>query len=520
VAVDDFAALPDHVPHRAMITVCAIGATILQSLDQTIANVALPYMQGSFSASYDEITWVLTSYITAAAIMTAPVAWLATRFGRKRLFLVCIVGFTLASMLCGAAQSLQQIVMFRLLQGMFSAALVPLSQTILLDIYPAERRGFAMAIWGTGVMIGPIMGPTLGGYLTEALNWRYVFYINLPFGLFAAVGLLAWLPNARGQRRMRFDWVGFAVLSLGIGALQMVLDRGQEKDWFNSTEIIIEAVLAGLGIYLFIVHVVCAKRPLIRPILFRDRNFVAGLVMMFSTGTILVSSLALMTPWLQVLSNYPVATAGLVMAPRGIGNLASIVLGGRLAGRVDPRYLVGIGLVMTCSSFWLMTGWTPDVSQHELITGIVIQGLGLGLVFTPLQLVAFTTLAPSLRTEGASLFALARNIGAAIGVSVTSSLLAHNAQGLHEVIGGSVSPFNRALQALGPIAHGLLDPASRRGAAVLDQAINQQAQIIAYMDDYVLMICTTLPALLLLLLMRRPPRVAVRAKVREGAVME
>jgi DHA2 family multidrug resistance protein len=520
VAADDLAAVPEHVPHRAMITVCVIGATILQSLDQTIANVALPYMQGSFSASYDEITWVLTSYITAAAIMTAPVAWFATRFGRKRFFLVCIVGFTLASMLCGAAQSLQQIVLFRLLQGLFSAGLVPLSQTILLDIYPPERRGFSMAIWGTGVMIGPIMGPTLGGYLTETLDWRYVFYINLPFGLLATAGLLAFLPNPRGQHRLRFDWLGFAVLSLGIGALQLMLDRGQDKDWFSAREIIAEAVLAGLGIYLFIVHVVCAKRPLIRPILFKDRNFVAGLAMMFSTGTILVSSLALMTPWLQILSNYPVATAGLVMAPRGIGNLATIVLGGRLAGRIDPRYLVGIGLLMTCVSFWLMTGWTPDVSQRELITAIIIQGAGLGLVFTPLQLVAFTTLAPSLRTEGASLFALARNIGAAIGVSITTSLLAHNAQGLHEVIGASVTPFNRALQALGPMARGLLDPASRHGAAVLDQAINQQAQIIAYVDDYVLMIVTTLPALLLLLLMRRPPRSIVRVKASDAVALD
>ena len=510
----------DHVPHRAMITVCAIGATILQSLDQTIANVALPYMQGSFSASYDEITWVLTSYITAAAIMTAPVAWLATRFGRKRLFISCIIGFTLASMLCGAAQSLAQIVLFRLVQGMFSAALVPLSQTILLDIYPPHRRGFSMAIWGTGVMIGPIMGPTLGGYLTETLDWRYVFYINLPFGLIAATGLLICLPTTRGQDRLRFDWVGFAALTMGIGGLQLMLDRGQDQDWFSAREIVIEAVLAGLGFYLFIVHMVCARRPLIRPVLFKDRNFAAGLAMMFCTGTILVSSLALMTPWLQVLSNYPVATAGLVMAPRGIGNLATIVLGGRIAGRVDPRLLVGIGLLMTCVSFWLMTGWTPDVSRAALITAIVIQGAGLGLVFTPLQLVAFTTLAPSLRTEGASLFALGRNIGAAIGVSVTSTLLARHTQGLHEVIGGAVTPFNRALQALGPGAHAVVDPLARRGAAVLDQVINQQAQIIAYVDDYVLMICTTLPALLLLLLMRRPRLAAARVPASDSIAMD
>src|SRR6201986_4737592 len=241
----------DAVPHRAMITACAIGATVLQSLDQTIANVALPYMQGSFSASYDEITWVLTTYITAAAIMTAPVGWLAARFGRKRLFVVCIISFTITSMLCGAAQTLEQIVAFRLMQGVSSAALVPLSQAILFDIYPPERRGFAMAVWGMGVMIGPIMGPTLGGYLTDFYNWRYVFYINLPLGLLAAVGLLAFLPNVRDQGASRFDWLGFVVLSTGIGALQLMLDRGQDLDWFSAHEIVIEAILAGLGFYLF-----------------------------------------------------------------------------------------------------------------------------------------------------------------------------------------------------------------------------------------------------------------------------
>ena len=497
----------DRVPHRAMITVCAIGATLLQSLDQTIANVALPYMQGNFSASSDEITWVITSYITAAAMMTGPVGWLAARFGRKLLYVTCIVGFTIASMLCGAAQSLEQMVLFRLLQGMFSAALVPLSQSTLLDIYPHEQRGFAMAIWGVGVMIGPIMGPTLGGYLTEMYNWRWVFYINLPFGVLAALGLLAFLPSALPQSSLRFDWIGFAALAGGIGALQLMLDRGQTLDWFSSREIVIEAVVAGLGIYLFIVHMLFSPRPLIRPLLFKDRNFAAGLVVMFAVGTILVSSLTVMTPWLEVLSSYPVATAGLVMAPRGLGNLCSIMIAGRLATRIDPRYLVATGMLLMCTSFWRMTGWTPDVSQREIITAIIIQGAGLGLVFTPLQLLAFTTLSPELRTEGASLFSLSRNIGAAVGVSITSSLLSRNAQALHEMIGASVTPFNRALQALAPSTH-LMDPSTHPGAALLDQAVNRQAQIIAYSDNYVLMIFATLPALLLLLLMRNPRRVA------------
>ncbi len=495
------------VKHRAMITACAIGATVLQSLDQTIANVAMPYMQGNFSASYDEITWFLTSYITAAAIMTAPVGWLAVRFGRKPLYLGAIIGFTVSSMLCGAAQTLGQIVTFRLLQGMFSAALVPLSQATLLDIYPHERRGFAMAIWGMGVMLGPIMGPTLGGWLTETYNWRWVFYINLPFGLAATAGLMIFLPAGRGAGRLRFDWIGFAVLTMGIGALQLMLDRGQDQDWFGSSEIVIEAVLAGLGIYLFLVHMMYARQPLIRPVVFKDVNFSSGLAMMFAVGTLLVSSLALMTPWLQTLSNYPVETAGLIMAPRGLGNLATITLSGKLSGKVDARLLVGSGLLLICFSFWLMTGWTPDVSEREIITAIVIQGGGMGLVFTPLQVLAFATLPPSMRTEGASLFSLLRNLGAAIGVSVTSSLLAHNSQAMHEMIGATITPFNRALQLIGPMggyAHRWLDPGTRGGAVVLDQMVNRQAQIVAYVDDYVLLIMTTLPSLLLLLLMRMP----------------
>jgi DHA2 family multidrug resistance protein len=494
---------PERTQHRAMTTACIICATLLQSLDQTIANVALPYMQGSFSASSDEITWVLTSYITAAAIMTAPVGWLSARFGRKRLFVTCIVSFTITSMLCGAAQSLSQIVAFRLLQGMCSAALVPLSQAILFDIYPVERRGFAMAVWGMGVMIGPILGPTLGGYLTETYNWRYVFYINLPFGLLATLGLLMFMHETNVESELRFDWLGFFLLSTGIGALQMLLDRGNNQDWFTSTEILTEAVLAGLGMYLFLVHMAWAPRPLIRPLLFRDINFSAGLVLMFSVGTLLVSSIALMAPWLQTLGNYPVATAGLLMAPRGIGNLVTIVLCGRMATRLDPRWLAAAGLLVQCWSFWVMTGWTPEVSAYELVVTVALQGAGLGLVFTPLQVLAFSTLAPSLRTEGAALFSLARNIGAAIGVSVTTSVLAHNAQALHEVIGASVTPFNRALQTLGP-GHEWLDPASHHGTMLLDQMVNHQAQIIAYINDYVLMIFTTMPALLLLMLMRRP----------------
>ena len=501
----------DQVPYRLIITLCTVGATLMQALDQTIANVALPYMQGSLSASFDEITWVLTSYITAAAIMTAPVGWLAGRFGRKYLFITCLSGFTATSMLCGAAQTLNQMVLFRLFQGMFGAALVPLSQATMLDIYPVEQRGNAMAIWGVGVMIGPILGPTLGGYLTEMYNWRYVFYINLPFGILATLGLIFFMPRSPPNTSMRFDWVGFAVLSLGIGGIQMMLDRGQDQDWFTSREIVVEAVLGGLGVYLFVVHMLTARRPFIPPSLFKDRNFATGVVMMFAAGTILVSSSSLMAPWLQNLANYPVETAGLIMAPRGIGTMIAMVLAGRVATRVDPRMAMGFGILCVVWSVWEMTGWTPDVSELRLAITITVQGFGLGFLFIPLQMLAFATLPVMLRTDGAGLFSLFRNIGAAIGVSVTSSMLARNTQELHAEIGSSVNPFNRALQSGGSV-HQQLDPMTRHGATMLDHLINQQAQIIAYIDDYKMMIFTTLPALLLLFLMRRPHQAPQRAE--------
>ena len=496
---------PPHepAPHRLILTLCTVGATLMQALDQTIANVALPYMQGSLSATDDEITWVLTSYITAAAIMTAPVGWLASRFGRKYLFIACLVGFTVSSMMCGAAQSLAQMVVFRLLQGVFGAALVPLSQSTMLDIYPPEQRGMAMAIWGVGVMVGPILGPTLGGYLTEMYNWRYVFYINLPFGILATLGLLICMPRSFGNAKLRFDWIGFGVLSLGIGGLQLMLDRGQDQDWFTSREVIAEAVLGGLGVYLFIVHMITAEKPFIPPVLFRDRNFAAGLMLMFATGTILVSSSSLMAPWLQNLANYPVETAGLIMAPRGIGTMAAMLTGGRLANRMDPRILMAGGILALSWSSWEMTGWTPGIAQWRIIAVIMVQGAGIGFVFLPLQVMAFATLPPQYRTDGTSLFALFRNIGAAVGVSVTSALLSHNTQVLHEQIGASVTPFNRALQDGGQIARAW-NPMQAHGAAALDGLVNQQAQIIAYIDDYRMMIFTTLPSLLLLLVMRRP----------------
>ncbi|MDE2318313.1 MAG: DHA2 family efflux MFS transporter permease subunit [Rhodospirillales bacterium] len=499
------AATPE-VANRGVITICLMIATLMQALDSTIANVALPYMQGSLSASYDQITWVLTSYVVTAAIMTAPVGWLAARFGTKQLFITCLVGFTLTSMLCGIAQSLTEMVLYRLLQGAFGAALVPLSQSTMLNIYPAEQRGAAMSIWGMGVMVGPILGPTLGGYLTEDFNWRYVFFVNLPFGIAAVAGLALLMPGGK-QRQAQggFDWTGFAVLSLGLGALQLALDRGEQLDWLSSTTIIAAFVLAGLGFYLFIVHMFTARRTFIPREIFKDRNFIAGLIIMFLVGMVLLASSALLAPYLENLDNYPVATAGLVMAPRGLGTMFAMMVSGKLTNRIDPRLLMLFGYLLLGLSLFMQEGWTPDTGETYMVTTIIVQGAGLGFVFVPLQVAAFYTLEPALRTQGAALLSLLRNVGSAIGISITSALLARMTIYEHANLMVHITPFSRVLQAGGAVSR-IWNPATKSGAAQLDSLVTTQAQIIAYMDDYKFMFLATMPAALCLLLMRGAPR--------------
>ena len=495
------------VPYRGLITASAMLAMFMQTLDSTIANVALPYMQGSMSASADEITWVLTSYVIAAAIMTAPVGWMAVRFGRKRLFIISIAGFTVASMMCGAAQSLQQLVGFRLLQGMFGAALAPLSQATMLDIYPFSRRAQAMAIFSMGVTMGPMVGPTLGGYLTDMYSWRWVFYVNLPFGILSAVGLALFMPNAPTRPNLKFSWYGFAMLALGAGALQMLLDRGQELDWFSSREIIVEAVLAGLGFYLFIVHMFMADKPFLSPGLFRDRNFAAGMVMVFFVSTVMLATSALLAPYLQNLAGYPVYTAGWAMAPRGLGTIASMYLASRLGMRVDQRKIMAVGLVILGWALWVMSTWTPDITEQEMWVVMIVQGFSVGLVFNPMTVMAYTTLSTQLRGEGTAMQSLARNIGSAIGISVTSFTLTRSTQAMHADIAAGITPFDRVLQGGDAVSH-LLNPATRHGAALLNQMITQQAQIIAYNNDFRLITLTVLPPMALLLLMRRHARPA------------
>jgi MFS transporter, DHA2 family, multidrug resistance protein len=488
--------------NRAAITVCVILATLMQALDTTIANVALPYMQGSVSASQDQIAWVLTSYIVAAAIMTPPTGYLAGRFGLKRLFLFSVAGFTVASMLCGMAQSLVEIVLFRILQGMFGAALVPLSQTVLLNINPKERQGSAMALWGVAVMAGPVLGPVLGGWLTEAYSWRYVFYINLPIGVLAFLGMSTFLSETARNATAKLDWFGFGTLSLAIGALQVLLDRGEELDWFSSREIAIEAVIGASALYLFLVHTFTAREPFVRPSLFRDRNFGAGTLFIAIVGLTYYASLALQPPFLQNLMNYPIVSAGMVMGPRGVGTMAAMLVVGRLTGRLDTRLLLGTGLGLTAWSFHAMTGWTPDISQTTIVVVGVIQGIGLGFIFVPLSVVTLSTLSSTARAEGAGLYSLSRNIGSSVGISVVNSLLTRSTQVNHAEIAQHVTAVNRMFE--DPMIARLWNPLTAAGRAALDAVVTQQAQIIAYINDYKLLMIATLAVLPLLMVFKKP----------------
>ena len=484
---------------RAMLTVCVMMATIMQALDTTIANVALPYMQGSLSTTQDQVNWVLTSYIVAAAIMTSPLGWMAARFGRKKLFIVCTAGFTVASMLCGIAQGIEQMVAFRLLQGVFGAALVPISQAVMLDAYPPARRGSAMAIWGMGVMLGPIMGPTLGGWLTDNYTWRWVFFVNLPFGVLTVAGLSVFMRESPIRRDIPFSWSGFLPLSLGIGALQMMLDRGQEQNWFQSTEICVEAILAVVGFYFFLVDAFTAKRPFIDLRIFRDWNFSIALIFMFIIGVILLATMALVTPFIQNLLGYPVLASGYLLGTRGIGTFFAMMIVGRLLTKYDPRLLILLGLILATGSLWVMVGWNADVSGRAIAIDSVVQGVGLGLVFVPLNTIAFATLPGALRTEGAALWTLIRNIGSSVGISVVIAELTNMVTTYHSQLAEHVTPFNDAMRMPDAL---ILAGRNLPSLSALEDIVTQQAAEMAYSNDFLLMTFVSLCAFPLLALIR------------------
>ena len=491
--------------NRRAITVSIMLATIMQGVDNTIANVALPHIQGSLSAAQDQIAWVLTSYIVAAAIMMPLTGWLAGRFGIKYVFLISVTGFTVASALCGSATSLFQLVFYRLLQGIFGAGLVPLSQSVLMQINPPERHGQAIAVWGIGVMLGPILGPMLGGWLTQDYNWRWIFYINVPVGIIASIGILVFIREVRPPHREAFDFFGFATLSVAIGSLQIMLDRGELKDWFGSTEIWAEAAIAGVAGYMFVVHTATAgERSFMNRDLLKNVNFAAGTVLMFLVGGILSGTLALVPTMLQSLMEYPVFTTGLVTAPRGIGTMAAMFLVGRLISRVDNRLIILAGLLMTVVSLWQMTGFSLQMGMAPVITSGVLQGFGLGCTFVPLNTLALSNLPRHILTQGTALRSLMRNLGGSIGISVFETVLLQNTQIVHARLVEHLRPDNPLARA--PFLSAPFSLTNPSGIAALNAEVTRQAAMVAYIDVFILMMILVIATIPLLLVVRPPQR--------------
>ncbi len=491
-----------HVEKKGLLTFAIMGAAMIQILDSTIANVAIPHMQTSLGATQDTVTWVLTSYIVAGAVAMPSTGWVADRVGSRRLFIGAVIGFIFASMLCGIAVNLTEMVAFRIFQGICAAFIAPLSQSILLDINPPERASKAMAMWGMGIVTAPIFGPIIGGWLTQSYDWRWCFYINLPIGI-PTVLILIWLLPTRPVARRYFDGLGFVSLALGVATLQLLLDRGQHQDWLESWEIRIEAIIALSAFWVFFIHQATTKKPMFDKELIGDRNFITALVFMILIGVMIFGVFVLLPPMLQTLFGYNVVDTGVLIAPRGLGTLAAMVIGMRLAARIDLRLIIALGFVVTIYSMWEMTHWGLMIDWTSIVFAGFWQGVGMGLVFIPMNQIAFATLALRYRTDGSSLLYLVRNIGGSIGISIMSTMFARGLQTSHAAISGHVTSASTSI--IDPATADKYQVVGEAGLRLADLEVNRQAAMIAYLNDFQLMIWMLL-AFMPLIFFLRPPK--------------
>ncbi|MBV8047698.1 MAG: DHA2 family efflux MFS transporter permease subunit [Paludibacterium sp.] len=495
---------------RVLITVAVMSATVMQALDTTIVNVALPQMQGNLGTTSDQISWVLTSYLVASAIFMPLTGYLTDKLGRRRYLLYSIAGFVFSSMLCGIAQNLTQIVLFRLLQGVFGAALVPLSQAIMADTFPLAERGRAMAIWGMGVMIGPIGGPTLGGWLTDVLDWRWTFYINVPVGLISL--LLARRVPDTPRRARGIDWIGLLLLSLGIGGLQFVLDRGNTEDWFESRLIVAVTLATLVGLAGFAMRgMMSRQKPLFDLHIFRDGNFAASSFVITALGLAMYGAMVIQPIMLEGLFHYPTLSTGLVMAPRGIASMLSMMIIGKLVSKVDVRILIGSGILIGATGTWICTHYTLDTNTFWFVWPVLLQGFGLGMIWVPLSTLALSTLPPALTAEAAGLFSLLRTIGSSIGIAVITTFYTRDTQAAWNHLVGFFNVDNPGVGAyLSANSHPILDETA---ATILAGELDRQAHMVAIVDVYWLITFSFLLMLPLVLMLRQrkgaAPKVAV-----------
>jgi DHA2 family multidrug resistance protein len=486
------------IENRRPITASLMLATLMNTLDSTIANVALPHIQGSVSAAQDQITWVLTSYIIALAIMTPLSGWLAQKIGRKRMFQMSIFGFTVASMLCGIATSLPEIVFFRLLQGIAGASMMPLSQSVMLDIFPPKQIPQVMALWSSAVILGPIIGPALGGWLTEDLSWRWVFFINLPIGILAFIGLNIFMDDDPGGRERPFDFLGFGALVAFIGGFQLMLDRGPGQDWFGSPEIWIEAVVAGVGFWVFVVQTITAEHPFFHRALARDRNFATTTIFSFCTGALLYASSALLPSMMQNQMGYSVLQSGFASMPRGLGSLVAFLSVPALMKRFGARPVLLAGLLISMVALWQMSRFDLMMTASPIMVSGLIQGLGTGLLFAPLTSLAYVTLSPAHRTEGTVLSTMARSLGSSVGISVMQAVVISQSAVAHSALSADIQPSSPVFRSVNPA---VMNPADPLGMALLNSEVSRQAAMLAYdwvFGAMILMVMGMIPLLLVI----------------------
>jgi DHA2 family multidrug resistance protein len=485
-----------------MATIAIMLSTTVVIMDINIAGIALPAMQGALSASQDQISWVMTTYFMAQGVTMAATGWLAGRLGRKRLYMGALIGFALCATMSGNATSLEEIIIWRGLQGMFSAPVVPISQALILDHYPRERHSFALALWGSGVMVAPVLGPVLGGYITEEYSWRWVFYLSLPFAILGVAGTLIFIREIPRDLSRRFDWLGFFCLALMLACLQFTLDRGEGEGWFDSDLIILMAVVIGLSFYLFVIHSMTTDNPFISVGILTNRNFMIGMIFMFLLGVLVMSINVIMPLFLQNVREFPVVTAGLTMLPRGLGTMFALILAGRLSDRVlDPRVVIFIGFLCVAYSAWTLSNSTTDVGYATFAIAGFFNGAGIGLVYVPLTTVSFWTLPIRFRTEASTLSSLVRNYGSGIGVSIVIGVLSRSQKEAHAFLAERISPYNELMRSPWLPEHWSIEKI--QGLAALENEINRQALSIGFLNDFNLILIGAFLSMPLILLLSK-----------------
>src|SRR3982751_1366741 len=428
-----------------LIAISVMLATVMEVLDTSVANVALPHISGNLSATTEEATWVLTSYLISNAIVLPATSWITKFIGRKRFLIICIILFTIASALCGAAPNLYILILARILQGLGGGALQPIAQSVLLESFPPAKRGAAMALYGMGVVVAPTIGPTLGGWITDNYSWRWIFYINLPVGAVAAFMANAFVedpPYLRNQKPGRIDYIGFGLMALGLSALELTLDLGQQRDWFESPLILFTASMSAASIIGFIIWELFIDEPIVNLRVFVNRNFAVGCAMIASVGVVLYGSTALLPLFLQTLLGYPAVESGLAVSPRGIGSIVSMMVVGRLIGKVDPRYLITFGFAVLAFSTWMFTGINLYIAQSNIVYPMIISGFAMGFVFVPLTTMSMATLPQEEIGNASGVYNLMRNTGGSVGIAIMTTLLARNAQIHQSVLTTHTTPYD------------------------------------------------------------------------------